>query len=83
MSDTEGGPRSSDGGDRPRDRRQAGPDDPAELDRLHEEARLLDEEVASLRRKVADGPKRVRALEERLLETKGQLGARRWRRTRS
>jgi proteasome-associated ATPase len=34
---------------------------------------MLDEEVASLRRKVADGPKRVRALEERLLETKGQL----------
>jgi proteasome-associated ATPase len=33
----------------------------------------LEEEVAFLRRKVADAPKRVRTLEERLLETKGQL----------
>src|SRR5207253_8574451 len=29
--------------------------------------------VAGLRRKLADAPKRVRTLEERLLETKGQL----------
>jgi len=50
-----------------------GRDERAEADRLHEETRLLDEEIANLRRKVADGPKRVRALEERLLETKGQL----------
>ena len=33
----------------------------------------LDEELDSLRRRVADAPKRQRALEERLLETKGQL----------
>ncbi len=74
MSDTDGGGRSRDRADR-----RGGPPagdgaaDQAELARLNEEARLLDEEVASLRRKVADGPKRVRALEERLLETKGQL----------
>jgi len=35
--------------------------------------RACEAHIASLRRKVADGPKRVRALEERLLETKGQL----------
>src|SRR6188474_3380120 len=34
---------------------------------------VLEQEIDQLRRKVADGPKRVRALEERLLETKGQL----------
>lgn len=34
---------------------------------------LLEEEVSQLRRKLADAPKRHRALEERLLETKGQL----------
>lgn len=34
---------------------------------------LLEEEVSQLRRKLADAPKRQRALEERLLETKGQL----------
>ena len=72
MSDTDGGRRSGSGSDKARGGTPAGAD-PAELARLHEEARLLDEEVASLRRKVADGPKRVRALEERLLETKGQL----------
>ena len=33
----------------------------------------LAEEVAHLRTRLADAPKRVRALEERLLETKGQL----------
>jgi proteasome-associated ATPase len=73
VSDTDGGGRSRD-----RAERRGAPEgdragDQAELARLHEETRLLDEEVASLRRKVADGPKRVRALEERLLETKGQL----------
>jgi proteasome-associated ATPase len=47
--------------------------DQAELLELREQARLLDDEVANLRRKLADAPKRVRALEERLLETKGQL----------
>ena len=33
----------------------------------------LEEEVVSLRQKLQDAPKRVRTLEERLLETKGQL----------
>ena len=47
--------------------------DDAELGGLREQIRLLDQEVVSLRRKLADSPKRVRALEERLLETKGQL----------
>src|SRR5262245_30634818 len=74
VSETDGGRRPNDGGSRMgagggRDERA----ERAEVDRLHEETRLLDEEVANLRRKVADGPKRVRALEERLLETKGQL----------
>ena len=34
---------------------------------------VLEEEIAQLRRKLVDAPKRQRALEERLLETKGQL----------
>ena len=38
----------------------------AQVDALHEE-------IAHLRARMADAPKRVRALEERLLETKGQL----------
>ena len=33
----------------------------------------LTAEIDHLRARVADAPKRVRALEERLLETKGQL----------
>jgi len=44
-----------------------------ELHELREVSRSLEEEVAALRRRVADAPKRVRTLEERLLETKGQL----------
>ncbi len=47
--------------------------DDAELAEQREQLRLLDLEVQSLRRKLAESPKRVRALEERLLETKGQL----------
>ncbi len=38
----------------------------AQVDALHDE-------IAHLRARMADAPKRVRALEERLLETKGQL----------
>ncbi|MEO6125863.1 MAG: proteasome ATPase [Ilumatobacteraceae bacterium] len=34
---------------------------------------VLEDEIAHLRHKLVDAPKRVRALEERLLETKGQL----------
>src|SRR5260221_7025025 len=48
-------------------------DDEVELEELREEASTLEEEVAFLRRKLQDAPKRVRTLEERLLETKGQL----------
>jgi proteasome-associated ATPase len=44
-----------------------------EVAELQEQAKVLEEEVVSLRRKLADAPKRVRTLEERLLETKGQL----------
>ena len=47
--------------------------DGTELEELREQAMTLEEEVALLRRKVQDAPKRVRTLEERLLETKGQL----------
>jgi proteasome-associated ATPase len=40
---------------------------------LHEQVRELEDEVSSLVRRLQDAPKRVRTLEERLLETKGQL----------
>jgi len=45
-------------------------DDPEEL-AAH--IRVLEEEIGSLRRRLQDAPKRVRMLEERLLEAKGQL----------
>jgi proteasome-associated ATPase len=38
-----------------------------------EQVAALEEEIAALRRRLQDAPKRVRTLEERLLETKGQL----------
>ena len=38
-----------------------------------EQVTALEEEVAVLRQRLQDAPKRVRTLEERLLETKGQL----------
>ncbi len=38
-----------------------------------EQAAALEEEIAVLRQRLQDAPKRVRTLEERLLETKGQL----------
>ncbi len=44
-----------------------------ELAELRDQAALFEAEVDSLRRKLSDAPKRVRTLEERLLETKGQL----------
>jgi proteasome-associated ATPase len=50
----------------------AEPDD-EQLDVLRAQAIVLDQEIADLRRKLSDAPKRMRALEERLLETKGQL----------
>lgn len=43
------------------------------IDILRAQAAVLEEEISQLRRKLVDGPKRQRALEERLLETKGQL----------
>ncbi len=46
---------------------------PNEAAVLRSQLRALEEEVGLLRRKLIDGPKRVRTLEERLLETKGQL----------
>ncbi|MFN8038106.1 MAG: proteasome ATPase [Acidimicrobiales bacterium] len=45
----------------------------AELTELRDQATVLEEEVVALRRRLQDAPKRVRTLEERLLETKGQL----------
>src|SRR6478736_2172921 len=48
----------------------AGPD---ELATLRDQVRALEDEVATLLRRLQDAPKRVRTLEERLLETKGQL----------
>ncbi len=42
-------------------------------DVLRAEVIVLEEEITHLRHKLADSPKRMRALEERLLETKGQL----------
>jgi proteasome-associated ATPase len=45
----------------------------SETDVLREQVAELSEEVAVLLRRLQDAPKRVRTLEERLLETKGQL----------
>jgi proteasome-associated ATPase len=45
----------------------------AELTELRDQASVLEDEVVALRRRLQDAPKRVRTLEERLLETKGQL----------
>ena len=47
--------------------------DATELEQLRELAARLEDEVAILRRRLQEAPKRVRTLEERLLETKGQL----------
>ncbi|MGZ6909878.1 MAG: proteasome ATPase [Acidimicrobiia bacterium] len=40
---------------------------------LQDQVKGLEEEVVLLRRRLQDAPKRVRTLEERILETKGQL----------
>ena len=48
------------------------PDD-ENVDVLRSQVLVLEQEIGELRRKLADAPKRMRALEERLLETKGQL----------
>ena len=47
--------------------------DEAMVNALREQIQTIEEELRSSRRKLADAPMRVRALEERLLETKGQL----------
>src|SRR5215203_7032504 len=70
----------------PRDRRMTGvgsrserrkepsvPDSGENTAALRAQVDALNEEIAHLRTRMADAPKRVRALEERLLETKGQL----------
>jgi proteasome-associated ATPase len=44
-----------------------------ELADLRAQSSMLEDEVETLRRRLQDAPKRVRTLEERLLETKGQL----------
>jgi len=44
----------------------------AEVNRLRMVAAGLEDEVAALRRRLQDSPKRVRTLEERLLESKSQ-----------
>ena len=51
----------------------ASPPSEAQVDQLREMVKGLEEEVVVLRRRLQDAPKRVRTLEERLLETKGQL----------
>jgi proteasome-associated ATPase len=40
---------------------------------LQNQLKVMEEEVVTLRRRLQDAPKRVRTLEERLLDTKGQL----------
>ncbi len=45
----------------------------AENERLRDQLAAIEGELLALRQRYADAPKRVRTLEERLLETKGQL----------
>jgi proteasome-associated ATPase len=47
--------------------------EPIDLPAAREQIATLEEEVVALRRRLQDAPKRVRTLEEKLLETKGQL----------
>jgi proteasome-associated ATPase len=63
------------GRDQRPDSGQASADQVAEADQLQEQLSSLTEEVALLRQKLQLAPKRVRTLEERLLETKGHLAA--------
>jgi proteasome-associated ATPase len=44
------------------------------IDDLRTTIRMLEDEIAILRRRLQDAPRRVRVLEERLLEVKGRLG---------
>ena len=45
----------------------------AQREELRQQVAAMEEEVVALRQRLQDAPKRVRTLEERLLETKGQL----------
>jgi proteasome-associated ATPase len=56
----------------PEDRHEA-PHDTEDRGALEAQLAVLSEEIGHLRSRLADTPNRVRALEERLLETKGQL----------
>jgi len=47
----------------------------AELGELRSQIRLLEEELATLRRRLEDAPTRLRSVEERLMESKSQLSA--------
>ncbi len=49
------------------------PDNLAEVRELQSQLAAMEDEVVALRRRLQDAPKRVRTLEERLLDTKGQL----------
>ena len=51
------------------------PDHQAELLELRAQVTFLEEETALLRRRLEDSPPRIRTLEQRLVETKGQLSA--------
>jgi proteasome-associated ATPase len=59
----------------PRARREPEPgtDPVGEASELRRQIQFLEEETALLRRRLHDSPRQVRVLEERLLETKGQL----------
>ena len=57
----------------PVSREDTGADDREGNDKLHEHVAMLEAEIVNLRQRLQEAPKRVRTLEERLLETKGQL----------
>jgi proteasome-associated ATPase len=58
----------------PRERRDPDEGEPiVEAGELRRQIEFLEEETALLRRRLQDSPRQVRVLEERLLETKGQL----------
>jgi hypothetical protein len=49
------------------------PEEPPEPSELQRQIQFLEEQTALLRHRLQDSPRQVRVLEERLLETKGQL----------
>jgi proteasome-associated ATPase len=60
-------------GSEPQEVTGSGPAPDADADELHDQLAVYEGEIETLRRRLQDAPRRVRALEERLLETKGQL----------